>query len=139
MGRLVAIDYGQKRCGIAVTDELQLIATGLTTVESHNIIPFLKNYLSQNQVSGFVVGEPKQMNNMPSESAIFIEQFVKALMKNFKEIPVYRVDERFTSMMASRTILEAGLKKKDRQNKALVDQVSATIILQSFLEMQSKF
>ncbi len=135
MGRIVAIDYGQKRTGIAVTDELQIIATALTTVETHNLMAFLKDYATRNQVSCFVVGEPKQMNNTASESAEFIEPFVKKLKAVFPAIPVDRVDERFTSLMAARTIREAGLKKKDRRNKALIDTVSAVIMLQSYMEI----
>ncbi|MGE5424030.1 MAG: Holliday junction resolvase RuvX, partial [Syntrophothermus sp.] len=134
MGRIIAIDYGQKRTGIAVTDELKIIATGLTTVPSVQIFQFLQNYMSENNVECIVVGENKQMNNTPSESARFIEPFVKKLGKTFPGIAIRRMDERFTSKMASRTLLDAGLKKKDRQNKALVDTVSAVIILQSYLE-----
>lgn len=134
MGRIVAIDYGQKRCGIAVTDEMNIIATGLTTVRTHDLETFLMEYVKMNQVECFVVGEPRQMNNTPSESAKFIEPFVRRLKRLFPEIPVARHDERFTSLMASRTIREAGLKKRDRQDKALVDTVSATILLQSFME-----
>jgi putative holliday junction resolvase len=134
MGRIVAIDYGQKRTGLAVTDELKIIATGLTTVKSMDVLAFLKDYASKNIVECFVVGEPRQMNYTDSESAKFIEPFVKSLKATFPEIPVKRADERFTSLMATRTIREAGLKKKDRQDKALVDTVSATIILQSFME-----
>ena len=134
MGRIVAIDYGQKRTGIAVTDELKIIATGLTTVRSMDVLTFLKDYTKSNLVECFIVGEPKQMNNTPSESSVFIEPFVKALKAGFPEIPVERADERFTSLLASRTIREAGLKKKDRQDKALVDTVSATIMLQSYIE-----
>ncbi|MCX6276793.1 MAG: Holliday junction resolvase RuvX [Bacteroidetes bacterium] len=134
MGRIVAIDYGQKRTGIAVTDELQIIATALTTVETNNLMVFLQDYTIRNEVSCFVVGEPKQMNNTASESAVFIEPFVKKLKAAFPAIPVDRVDERFTSLMASRTIREAGLKKKDRRNKALIDTVSAVIMLQSYME-----
>jgi putative holliday junction resolvase len=130
MGRIVAIDYGQKRTGIAVTDELKIIATGLTTVRSMDVLTFLKDYARDNVVECFVVGEPKQMNYTASESSVFIEPFVKA----FPSIPVERADERFTSLLASRTIREAGLKKKDRQDKALVDTVSATIMLQSYME-----
>jgi putative holliday junction resolvase len=135
MGRIVAIDYGQKRCGIAVTDEMKIIATGLTTVRTHDLETFLMEYVKMNQVECFVVGEPRQMNNTPSESAKFIEPFVRRLKRLFPEIPVARHDERFTSLMASRTIREAGLKKRDRQDKALVDTVSATILLQSFMEL----
>lgn len=137
MGRILAIDYGQKRVGIAVTDEGQIIASPLTTVHSKDIISFLKDYVSKEKVELFVVGEPRQMNNQASESVRFIEPFVRLLVKQFPEIPVERVDERFTSMMAQRTILESGAKKKDRQNKALVDTVSAAIILQSYLESKS--
>jgi len=135
MGRIVAIDYGQKRTGLAVTDELKIIATGLTTIRTVDALDFLKDYIQKNNVECFVVGEPKQMNNSASESAVFIEPFVKRLRTTFPDIPVMRMDERFTSLIATRTIREAGLKKKDRQNKALVDTVSATIILQSFMEM----
>jgi putative Holliday junction resolvase len=137
MARIMAIDYGQKRTGIAVTDELQIIATGLTTVSTASLLDFLHEYLKNNQVECFVIGEPRQMNNMASESAIFIEPFVKRLKKEFPEIPTERVDERFTSLLAARTIREAGLKKKDRQNKALVDTVSAVIILQGYLDKKS--
>lgn len=135
MGRIVAIDYGQKRTGIAVTDEMKIIATGLATVKTHELVSFLKLYVSANSVDCFVVGEPKQMNNTASESAVFIEPFVKQLKQLFPHIPVARIDERFTSMMASRTIREAGAKKKVRQDKALVDTVSATIMLQSYMEI----
>jgi len=135
MGRIVAIDYGQKRTGFAVTDELKIIATGLTTVRTLDVLDFLKGYIQKNNVECFVVGEPKQMNNKPSGSSVFIEPFVKNLRTTFPDIPVARMDERFTSLIATRTIREAGLKKKDRQDKALVDTVSATIILQSYLEM----
>ena len=134
MGRIIAIDYGQKRTGIAVTDELQMIANGLTTVESRNIFVFLADYISKEKVDSIVVGEPKQMNNMPSESVRFVDPFVKKLKKLFPSVPVYRLDERFTSKMAFQTMIDAGLKKKARQNKALVDTLSATILLQSYLE-----
>ncbi len=139
MGRVLAIDYGQKRVGIAVTDELQLIANGLTTVHSKDIIAFLKDYTLKEKVDCFVVGEPRQMNNLPSESVKFIDPFIKQLKKMFPEIPIERVDERFTSKIASQTMLSAGLKKKDRQNKALVDTISATIILQSFMETRLNY
>ncbi|NVN96332.1 MAG: Holliday junction resolvase RuvX [Bacteroidetes bacterium] len=139
MGRILAIDYGQKRVGIAVTDEFQLIANGLTTVHSKDILIFLKDYVSKEKVECFVVGEPKQMNNLPSESVKFIDPFIKQLKKNFPEIPIERIDERFTSKIASQTMITAGLKKKDRQNKSLVDTISATIILQSFMEKRLIF
>ena len=137
MGRILAIDYGRKRSGIAVTDPLQLIANGLTTVQTSQLIPFLKEYVSREQVERFLVGQPKQMNNEPSESMRYIEPFVNLLRKAFPSIPVEYVDERFTSVLAHRTMLEAGLKKKSRQDKALVDEISATIILQSYLESRS--
>jgi putative Holliday junction resolvase len=134
MGRIVAIDYGQKRTGVAVTDELKIIATGLTTVPSAEVLDFLRDYVNKNTVDCFIVGEPKQMNYTASESSVFIEPFVRALKAAFPAIPVERVDERFTSLLATRAIREAGLKKKDRQDKALVDTVSATIMLQSYME-----
>jgi len=139
MGRILAIDYGQKRVGIAVTDEFQLIANGLTTIPSKDVLSFLKEYVLIEKVDCFVVGEPRQMNNLPSESVKFIDPFIKQLKKMFPEIPIERIDERFTSKMASQTILVAGLKKKDRQNKALIDTISATIILQSYMETKSNF
>ena len=137
MGRIMAIDYGRKRVGIAVTDELQLIANGLTTVAAHEIFPFLRSYLQKEKVDSIAVGEPKQMNNQPSESLQFIIPFVNKLKKEFPCIPVEMVDERFTSKMAFQTMIDAGLKKKDRQNKELVDTISATIILQSYLSQIS--
>ena len=133
----MAIDYGRKRVGIAVTDELQLIANGLTTVAAHEIFPFLRSYLQKEKVDSIAVGEPKQMNNQPSESLQFIIPFVNKLKKEFPGIPVEMVDERFTSKMAFQTMIDAGLKKKDRQNKELVDTISATIILQSYLSQIS--
>ena len=133
MGRIVAIDYGKKRTGIAVTDELQLIASGLTTVATHDLIDFLKKYVQEEQVVKFVVGEPKQMNNTPSESEIFITPFLNRLKKVFPELPIEREDERFTSKLAVRTMIDSGLTKKQRKNKALIDEISATIILQAYL------
>ena len=138
MGRIIAIDFGRKRTGIAVTDAMQIIATPLTTVATGQVLQFLKDYVEKNGVDCFVVGEPKQMNNLASESAMYIEPFIKALRKAFPEISLERMDERFTSKIAAQSILEAGLKKKDRRNKALVDTVSATLILQSFLESRSR-
>ena len=133
MARLMAIDYGSKRVGIAVTDPLQIIATGLTTVHSKDLIDFLKTYISKEDVECIVVGEPKQMKNAPSESARFIEPFVIHLKRTFPTIKVERMDERFTSKMAFQTMIDSGLKKKARQNKELVDEISATIILQSYM------
>jgi len=137
MGRIIAIDYGQKRVGLAVTDELKLIATSLATVPAHKIFEYLKDYTVKNEVECFVVGEPRQMNNTPSESVKYIDPFVTRLRKEFREIPVERMDERFTSLIAAQTIRNSGLHKKDRQNKSLVDAVSATILLQSFLGLKN--
>lgn len=134
MSRIVAIDYGRKRTGIAVSDPMQLIANGLTTVPTHQLLKFIEDYVSRETVERILVGLPKQMNNEDSENMKNIEPFVRSLKKRFPELPVEYVDERFTSVLAHRTMLEAGLKKKDRQNKALVDEISATIILQSYLE-----
>jgi putative Holliday junction resolvase len=133
MGRILAFDFGTKRVGIAVTDELQLIASGLKTVETKNVFTFLSDFLKKEKVSLFVVGEPKQMNNLPSESEIYIKDFIKDLTEKFPEIPIERVDERFTSKMAVQTMVSAGFKKKYRQDKSLIDQISATIILQTYL------
>jgi len=134
MGRVLAIDYGRKRTGLAVTDSLKLIAGGLTTVASHDLLKYLTDYTKKEAVERFVVGLPKQMNNELSESMKYIEPFVRLLKKSLPEIPVEYVDERFTSVLAHQAMREGGLKKKDRQNKALVDEISAVIILQSYLE-----
>lgn len=134
MSRILAIDYGRKRTGIAVTDTLQMIANGLTTVPTHTLLAFLLDYVQKEPVERIVIGLPRQMNNEQSESMKYIEPFVRSLKKKLPDMPVEFVDERFTSVLAHRTMLEAGLKKKDRQNKALVDEISATIILQSYLE-----
>lgn len=133
MARIMAIDYGSKRVGIAVTDAFQIIATGLTTVHSKELIDFLRNYFLKEEVECIVVGEPKRLNNEPSDSARFIEPFVLHLKRTFPNIKVERMDERFTSKMAFQTMIDSGLKKKDRQNKELVDEISATIILQSYM------
>jgi putative holliday junction resolvase len=138
MGRILAIDFGQKRVGLAVTDELQIIATALGTIPAHKTIQFIKDFVEKNTVDCFVVGEPRQMNNQASESAKYIEPFVKLLKREFQGIPVERVDERFTSKIAIRSIRDAGMKKKDRQDKSLVDTVSAVLILQSFMEARSR-
>ncbi len=133
MSRILAIDYGKKRIGIAVTDELQLIGSGLTTVATSEIFDFLTTYLNNEKVALFLVGEPKQMDYTASESEELIIPFLKKLKEVFPEIPVERVDERFTSKMAFQTMIDSGLKKKQRQNKALIDEISATIILQTYL------
>lgn len=134
MGRYMAFDYGTKRIGLAVTDPLRIIATGLDTVHPKDIVEYLKKYMFMEQVDVFVVGEPKQMDNTPSETAQHVTQFVQVLKKNFPSIPIARIDERFTSKMALHTISQSGLKKSDRQNKERVDTISATIILQTYME-----
>ena len=134
MGRIIAIDYGRKRTGIAVTDTLQMIANGLTTVPSGELSKFLVDYVSKESVDRFVVGLPKQMNNMPSENLKYVEAFVSHLKRIIPHIPVEYYDERFTSVLAHKAMIDGGLKKKKRQDKSLVDEISAVIILQSYLE-----
>ena len=133
MPRILAIDYGQKRTGIAVTDELQIIASGLTTIPTETAFTFLKEYFQKEPVAKVLVGEPKQMNGEPSESAPMIEAFVTKFKTAFPDMEVVRVDERFTSKMAFQTMIDSGLKKKQRQNKALIDEISATIMLRDYL------
>ena len=133
MGRILAIDYGSKRTGIAVTDEMQIIASGLTSVSTKNLIEFLKSYTSSEKVDLIVIGLPKQMNNELSESEPLILKFIKILNNKFPNMPVERVDERFTSKMAFQTMIASGINKNKRKNKSLVDELSATIILQSYL------
>ncbi|WP_396137764.1 Holliday junction resolvase RuvX [Flavobacterium sp.] len=133
MPRILAIDYGIKRTGIAVTDEMQMIAFGLTTIASETAIAFLKDYFSKEKVERVIVGEPKQMDGTPSQSAELINNFVVKFQKAFPGMPVERVDERFTSKMAFQTMIDSGLNKKQRQNKALVDEIAATIMLQDYL------
>ena len=134
MGRIVAIDYGRKRSGVAVTDTLQMIANGLTTVPSGELVKFLSDYVAKEPVDLFVVGQPKQMNNEPSENMKYVEAFVTPLKRSIPQIPVQYYDERFTSVLAHKAMLDGGLKKKKRQEKALVDEISAVIILQAYLE-----
>jgi len=133
LGRLLALDYGKKRTGIAITDELQLIASALTTVPTSELLHFLKKYTETEKVVGFIVGEPKQMNNTPSESEAFIAPFLVRLAKAFPNIPITRQDERFTSKMAVQSLIAGGVKKKKRSDKALIDEISATLILQAYL------
>lgn len=133
MSRILALDYGFKRTGIAITDTLQIIASGLTTVETPKLFEFLQKYFSVENVQKVLVGEPKQMNGLPSESAPMIEKFVLEFQNKFPDILVIRVDERFTSKMAQKSMIENGMKKKQRQNKALLDEISATIMLQDYL------
>lgn len=134
MGRIMAIDYGRKRTGIAVTDPERIIAGGLATVEAHRLMQFLTDYCTKETVDIIVVGEAKHLDNTPSESAKYIEPFVAKLKEIFPDKPIERVDERFTSKMAFQAMIDGGLKKKQRQNKALIDEISAVIILQSYME-----
>lgn len=133
MPRILAIDYGIKRTGIAVTDDFQIIASGLTTIPSETAIAFLKEYFSKENVAKVLIGEPKQMNGQPSESTEIIEKFVTKFKLEFPEMKLERSDERFTSKMAFQTMIDSGLKKKQRQNKGLVDEIAATIMLQDYL------
>jgi putative holliday junction resolvase len=136
MKRILAIDYGSKRTGIAVTDTEQIIASGLTTVATQQIFTFLTDYLKKENVECIVVGDPKNLNNSPAESAYATHEFIKKLKTRHPEIPIYMIDERFTSKMAFQAMIAGGVKKMDRRNKATVDMVSAAIILQSFMEMK---
>lgn len=133
MARIIALDYGTKRTGIAVTDELQMIASGLTTVPTVDLLAFLKKYFSEEKVELVLLGEPKQMDNTASQSEVGIQEFLKKFTVAFPQMKLERVDERFTSKMAFQSMIDSGLKKKQRRNKALVDEISATIILQSYL------
>lgn len=133
VGRIVALDYGTVRTGVAVTDPMKLIAFGLTTVDTRKLLPYLKTYIEMEGVDLFIIGEPKQMDNTPSESEVFIQIFLRDLKDYFPGIPVKRHDERFTSKMARQSMIAGGLRKMQRKNKALVDEISATLILQSYL------
>jgi putative Holliday junction resolvase len=134
MGRVMAIDYGMKRTGIAVTDPLRIISTPLETVESVVLIKYLQNYMMKEKVDEFVVGMPKTLSNQDSDIAPAVRRFVEELKKNFSDKPVHLMDERFTSTIARRTLLEGGMKKKDRQQKSNVDKISATLLLQDFMK-----
>ena len=134
MARIISIDYGQKRTGLAVTDPMKIIANGLTTIPTHTLYDFLKDYISKENVERIIVGLPTQTNGLPSENMKRIEPFVAKWKKDFPAIPIEYYDERFTSVLAHRAMIDGGLKKKTRQDKALVDKISATIILQSYLE-----
>lgn len=133
MARLLAIDYGTKRCGIAVSDPMQIIAQGLTTVHSKDIFDFLESYFAKEPVETIIVGEPKKLSGEATDATVHVNGFVKKLKEKFPGMKIERIDERFTSKMAFQTMIDSGLKKKDRQNKALVDEISATIILQSYM------
>jgi putative Holliday junction resolvase len=136
MKRILAIDYGTKRTGIAVTDTSQIIASGLTTINTQQIFTFLADYFSKEPVECLVIGDPKNLDNTPAESAYSVQEFIKKLKIKHPEIPIYKVDERFTSKMAFQAMIAGGVKKMDRRNKGTIDMVSAAIILQSFMEMK---
>ena len=133
MPRILAIDYGLKRTGLAVTDPLKIIATGLTTVESKQLIPFLKDYFSREEVELIIIGDPKNMDDSDTHATPLVAKCIKDLEKTFPNMPVIKADERFTSKMATQAMLDMGLKKKQRRNKALVDEIAATILLQDYL------
>ncbi|WP_347157415.1 Holliday junction resolvase RuvX [Pontibacter chitinilyticus] len=137
MGRILAMDYGNKRVGLAATDVLQLIASPLETVHAKDVFSFLKDYVQREPVEAFVVGMPRNLQNEATDSTQHVVGFVRKLQKDFPQIPVHTVDERFTSKMAQQAMLTGGLKKKDRQDKGTVDRVSAAIILQSYLESRT--
>lgn len=133
MPRILSIDYGLKRTGLAVTDPLQIIATGLTTVESKQLIPFLKDYFAKEEVELIIIGEPKNWDDTDTHATPLVEKIIKQLEKNFPKIPIKKVDERYTSKMAKDAMLEMGLKKMQRRNKKLVDEIAATILLQEYM------
>jgi len=137
LGRILALDIGRKRTGVAVTDPLKIVANGLTTIPTHTVVDFIADYLSRENVELLVVGYPFQMNNTPSEAVLYINPVLKQIVKAFPNLPVKQVDERFTSKLAMQAMIDGGMKKKDRQNKATVDTISAAIILQSYLESLS--
>jgi putative holliday junction resolvase len=136
MGRILAIDYGKKRVGLAVTDPMQMIATRLTTVATHTLWVFLEEYFQKEKVETVIVGYPKQLNNQASEAVIYINPFLKKFQLKYPDIRLEIIDERFTSKMAFQTMIDGGVKKQKRQNKAMVDAISATIILQNYLEQK---
>lgn len=137
MGRILAFDYGKKRIGLAVTDQMQIIASPLVTISPSEIESFLLSYLKKEIVDEFVIGYPVQMNNLPSDSVKYIDPFLKRLGKLFPDKPLHLVDERFTSKIALQTIIEGGVKKKDRRDKSLADKISASLILQTYLEKRN--
>lgn len=134
MARILCIDYGGKRTGIAVTDPLQIIATGLTTVDSKELIPFLKKYFLQEQVELIVIGEPKNLDDSDTHATPLVKKVIKELQKEFPQVLLKTVDERFTSKMAKQAMIEMGMKKKDRRNKRTVDEIAATMMLQEYLQ-----
>ena len=133
MPRILAIDYGKKRTGLAVTDPLKIIATGLTTIDTHKLFPFLKSYFQQEQVELILIGEPKNWDESDTHATPLVKKAIHKLKREFPSIPIKTVDERYTSKLAQQSMLEMGLKKKQRQNKALVDEIAATIMLQEYL------
>ena len=137
MPRIIAIDYGLKRTGLAVTDPYQIIATGLTTVHSKELVSFLKDYFEKEPVELIIIGEPKNWDDSDTHATPLVEKCIKDLQKNFPALPIKKVDERYTSKMAKDAMLEMGMKKKDRRNKALVDEIAATIMLQEYLRANS--
>ena len=137
MPRLLAIDYGKKRCGIAVSDPLQIIASGLCTIETPQLISFLKKYFGSEPVEKVIIGLPKNLRNEDTDATASVEVFIKQFRNHFPLIPIVTADERFTSKMAFQTMIDSGLKKKDRQNKALVDEISAVILLQGYMNQVS--
>ena len=137
MGRIIGIDYGNKRIGLAVTDPLQIFASPLDTVKPHEFDNFIQTYLKNEKIDEFIIGYPVQMNNQPSESVKYIDPFLKKIKKKFPDIPVHLVDERFTSKLAFQTMIDGGVKQKGRRDKAMVDKISASIILQSFLDSRT--
>ena len=137
MGRIIGIDYGRKRIGLAVSDPLNIFASPLNTVNNQEFEDYISGYLKSETIDGFVIGYPVQMNNLPSESVKYVNPFIRMLKKKFPSIPVYLADERFTSKMALRSMIDGGMKKADRRDKAMVDKVSAAILLQSFLDRRA--
>ena len=134
LSRILAIDYGLKRTGLAVTDPFKIIATGLTTIDSKLLITFLKNYFSLEPVELILIGEPKNLDDSDTHASPLVAQFIKELSKNFPQVPIMKIDERYTSKMAVQSMIQSGMKKKDRRNKALVDEIAATILLQEYLQ-----
>ena len=134
MGRILCIDYGLKRTGIAVTDPLQIISTGLTTVDTHNLVQFLKKYFLEEMVELILIGHPKNLDNSDTHATSLVDAVIIKLKKEFPQIPVKTVDERYTSKMAKQAMIEMGMKKKDRRNKRTVDEIAATIMLQEYMQ-----
>lgn len=137
MARILSIDYGKKRTGLAVTDPLQIIAGGLATVPTHDLYQYLQDYVSHEHVERIVIGEPRQLNGEPSENMERVRQFVNRWKKNMPQVPIVYYDERFTSALAHKAMIDGGMKKKARQNKAIVDEISATILLQDYMRSLS--